>query len=81
MTLTLPVLNAGRHVLFIVSGAEKSEALREVLEGTQDPPLPAQMVTVPEGSRAFVVDEPAAALLGPRWRERVGRPGRTGHTQ
>jgi 6-phosphogluconolactonase len=81
MTLTLPVLNAARAVLFSVCGSEKAQALREVLEGEHDPPLPAQMVTVPEGSRAFVVDELAAALLGPRWRERVARPGRTGHTQ
>lgn len=70
MTLTLPVLNAACYVLFSVCGSEKAGALREVLEGTSDPPLPAQMVTVPEGSRAFVVDEGAAALLSDRWRER-----------
>lgn len=71
MTLTLPVLNAANFVLFAVCGSEKAAALREVLEGTTDPPLPAQMVTAPEGSRAFVVDDAAAALLSPRWREKT----------
>lgn len=64
MTLTLPVLNAAHRVLFLVTGREKAAALRDVLEGKHDPPLPAQLVTVPEGQREFLVDEAAASLLG-----------------
>lgn len=64
MTLTLPVLNAAHRVLFLVTGAEKAAVLRDVLEGTQDPPLPAQLVTVPDGRREFLVDKAAASLLG-----------------
>ncbi len=71
VTLTLPVLNAAHQVLFLVTGAEKAEALRNVLEGTTDPPLPAQLVTVPHGRRMFVVDEAAASLLT---REAAARP-------
>ncbi|MFY9584775.1 MAG: 6-phosphogluconolactonase [Candidatus Acidiferrales bacterium] len=63
MTLTLPVLNAAHQALFLVTGAEKAEALRAVLEGTSDPPLPAQLVTVPGGHREFLADEAAAALV------------------
>jgi 6-phosphogluconolactonase len=63
MTLTLPVLNAAHQVLFLVTGAEKAWALREVLERKSDPPLPAQLVTVPHGRRILLVDEAAAGLL------------------
>jgi len=63
MTLTLPVLNAARQVLFLVTGAEKAQALHDVWNGHHDPPLPAQLVTAPEGRRIFLVDEAAAALL------------------
>ncbi len=70
MTLTLPVLNAAHQVLFLVTGAEKAAALRAVLEGTSEPPLPAQLVTVPGGRREFLVDETAAALLS---REAIAR--------
>ena len=38
MTLTLPVLNAGRDVLFVVTGADKADALREVRAGGSDLP-------------------------------------------
>lgn len=68
MTLTLPVLDAAEYVLFLVCGSEKASVLREVLEGASDPPLPAQVVTAPEGYRAFLADQAAGALLGDRWR-------------
>jgi len=64
MTLTLPALNAAHRVLFLVTGAEKAAVLRDVLEGTHDPLLPAQLVTVPDGRREFLVDQAAASLLG-----------------
>jgi 6-phosphogluconolactonase len=63
MTLTLPVINAARRVLFLVNGAEKAATLRAVLHHEKDPPLPAELVVVPEGERLFLVDELAASLL------------------
>jgi 6-phosphogluconolactonase len=63
MTLTLPVLNAGRRVMFLVAGAEKAEILYTVLAGTSEHPLPAQLVRVPDGQRMFLCDEAAAKLV------------------
>lgn len=38
MTLTFPVLNAGRDVLFVVTGADKAEAFADVRSGTSTDP-------------------------------------------
>jgi 6-phosphogluconolactonase len=38
MTLTFPVLNAGRDVLFVVTGADKADALRQIRDGASDLP-------------------------------------------
>ena len=65
MTLTLPVLNAAFHILFLVTGAEKAETLRLVAEGVGRPPLPAQMVQPLEGERLFLVEAAAAQLIAP----------------
>ena len=62
MTLTLPVLNAAHHVIFLVTGAEKAEALRRVMEGS-DELLPAQLVQPFEGEYVFLVDAAAATRL------------------
>ncbi len=37
MTLTYPVLNRAREVLFLVAGADKAERLDELLQGPPDP--------------------------------------------
>jgi len=63
ITLALDVLNAARAVVFLVSGAEKAERVREVLLG-EGPLLPAARVRPKGGELAFFLDAPAAALLG-----------------
>jgi 6-phosphogluconolactonase len=63
MTLTLPVLEAARRILFLVTGRDKAATLREVLCGHPEPPLPAQLVQPRNGERIFLVDGGAAALL------------------
>jgi 6-phosphogluconolactonase len=63
MTLTLPVLNAAYHAMFLVAGAEKAEILYKVLARTSDPPLPAQLVTLPDGQRTILCDEASAKLV------------------
>jgi 6-phosphogluconolactonase len=63
MTLTLPVLEAGHRLVFLVAGSEKASILREVISERRDPPLPAQMVQPREGERMLLIDEAAAAQL------------------
>jgi len=56
MTLTLPVLNAGREVIVVVNGADKADALRRIRAGDSD--LPAGRVA---GDRVeWIVDAAAA---------------------
>lgn len=54
LTFTPPLLRAARHLLYLVTGADKAEALYEVVEGADQPEeYPAQLVT--RGSRGEVV--------------------------
>ena len=61
-TLTLPVLNQSACVMFLVSGQEKSEILREVLENPSAD-LPAQKVRPADGRLLWLVDRAAAGAL------------------
>lgn len=64
LTLTYPVLDAASHVIFLVGGAEKADAVQHVLEGPFDPSLyPAQGVRTPEGMTTFLLDAEAAGKL------------------
>ena len=62
LTLTFPVLNAAANAIFLVSGADKAELLRQVLEG---PPgqFPAQKIQPANGRLSWFLDEAAAQLL------------------
>lgn len=60
VTFTLPLINAARHVVFLVTGKDKNAALRRVLNG--DPSLPAARVAPRDGTLVFLAD--AAALTG-----------------
>jgi 6-phosphogluconolactonase len=66
ITLTPPVLNNATCVIFIVSGEEKAETLREVIQGDYQPDrLPAQVIRPTHGRLLWLVDRPAARLLRP----------------
>ena len=58
LTLTLPVINAARAVLFMVQGASKREVLARVLR--RDPALPASLVQPVDGELQFIIDRAAA---------------------
>jgi 6-phosphogluconolactonase len=66
ITMTAPLLNRARAVVFIVSSAAKAQVLKEVLEGPRDPVrLPAQLIQ-PElhgGEIYWLTDMQAASLL------------------
>jgi 6-phosphogluconolactonase len=81
MTVTLPVLEAARRILFLVTGREKAATLREVLCSHPDPPLPAQLVQPRQGERNFLVDEDAAALLTPDCTDATPGAAATGRSQ
>ena len=67
LTMTLPLLNASAHVIFLVAGADKAETLVKVLEG---PPgeLPAQRIRPVDGSVSWFLDEASARKLSPATR-------------
>jgi 6-phosphogluconolactonase len=64
LTMTLPILNRAREVLFLVDGGDKAERLAEVLEGMPDPRrLPAQAVRPTDGRLLWYVDRAAGARI------------------
>ena len=60
VTMTLPLINAARHVLFLATGAEKAVAVQDLVDGK---PLPVSLVRPADGTVRFLVDEEAASLL------------------
>jgi len=64
ITLTPPVINAARTVVFIAAGSGKAAVVKEILEGPLRPDtLPAQIVKPAGGDLVWMLDREAAALL------------------
>lgn len=67
ITLTFPAINAARHVLFLVSGANKADALRDVIAGRAAPTeRPAAGVCPKSGRLTWLVDREAGRLIDAR---------------
>jgi 6-phosphogluconolactonase len=65
VTLTLPIINRGETVAFLVGGANKAAVLQEVLEGHPNlRRLPAQLIQPISGDLRWLVDQEAASSLG-----------------
>lgn len=65
LTLTLPVLLASARNWFLVAGAHKASAMRQVLSGDADQrAMPAAAVLQARGAVAWWLDRDAAAQLG-----------------
>jgi 6-phosphogluconolactonase len=64
ITFTLPVLNAAHNVTFLISGTDKAEALKAVLES--DAPgeqYPSKLVRPSDGKLIWLLDRAAASGL------------------
>jgi 6-phosphogluconolactonase len=62
LTLTLPVINAARNVIYLVAGGDKSETVRSVIE-EQPPAFPTSHVAPTSGELIWLLDRAAASRL------------------
>jgi 6-phosphogluconolactonase len=62
VTMTLPMLNASRTVVFLVAGADKADAVRRAFAAEPSPATPASLVRGADETIA-VLDRAAASLL------------------
>ena len=60
MTLTYPILNRSRHILWVVTGGEKAPMVPRLLAG--DPGIPAGPIT--QANATLLADAPAAETSG-----------------
>jgi len=63
ITLTADTINRARNIIFLVAGADKAPALKEVIEGPRNPEqYPSQLIKPSHGALLWMVDEAAAKL-------------------
>jgi 6-phosphogluconolactonase len=61
ITLTAPVINAARELIWLVAGADKAIAVRDVLRGEYRPDdLPAQLIAPRDARVVWLIDRDAA---------------------
>jgi 6-phosphogluconolactonase len=63
VTMTLPTLQAGREILFLVTGASKADAARRAFAEEPGPETPASLVRARNGNTTAILDRAAAAKL------------------
>lgn len=64
LTLTPPVFNDARHVMFLVTGASKAAAVVATIRGESDPVnCPAQRIRPSKGKVTWLLDAAAASML------------------
>lgn len=64
VTLTAPVFNHAAHVVFLVSGAAKAQAVWDVLKGPRDADqFPAQVIQPENGELIWLLDRAAASKI------------------
>ena len=70
VTLTLPVLNAARKILFLVSGKSKSKMVQRIMSNKQPAKeIPATMVNPQNGEIHWMMDSEAMVLINKSARE------------
>ena len=63
VTLTPPALRAARSIVFLVTGAEKADAVERAMAGPPDPGVPGSMIRADSGETLAIVDRDAASRL------------------
>jgi 6-phosphogluconolactonase len=67
ITFTPPVANHAQRAMFVATGRDKAEAVRDVIAGPRDPlKFPAQIIQPSDGELVWLLDRGAASLLPPR---------------
>jgi 6-phosphogluconolactonase len=63
-TLTLPVINNARDIMFLVSGRGKAPVVRDIMRADRPTPkLPATLVSPLDGELEWMLDSDAASLM------------------
>ncbi len=66
LTLTVPLINQAKNIIFLISGESKATVLKEVLEGEYQPQkLPSQLINPVNGRLLFIIDRAAGKLINP----------------
>jgi len=63
ITLTIPALESGRHVVFLAVGEGKAPAVRHAFAEEPSRAIPASLVRALRGRTTVILDEAAASLL------------------
>jgi 6-phosphogluconolactonase len=64
LTMTLPVINNAERIIFLVSGEEKADTLKAVLEGdSKTTRFPVQLIQPIHGEVTWFLDQSAAGRL------------------
>lgn len=63
VSFTLPLINAARRVVFLVTGVEKAPAVARAFEGRLTPDTPASLVEPASGELVVLLDAAAASQL------------------
>lgn len=64
VTLTIPALASGAHVVFLAVGAEKAPAVRRAFSEEPSSATPASLIRSRGGTTTAILDAAAASLLG-----------------
>ena len=63
VTMTIPALESGAHVVFLVVGEEKADAVRRAFADAPSASTPASLVRSRDGRTTVILDAAAASLL------------------
>lgn len=62
ITMTAPLINQARKILFLVSGEKKAEIIKRVFQDPEER-YPAQLIHPVDGELSWFIDEKAASLI------------------